>query len=314
MATARLDLHSLIVFYYVAREGSITEAADSLYLTQPTVTYHVRALEKNIGLKLLDIKRQKVYLTQAGSGLYEYAAEIYRQMKGAERFLDSLKESSLRVGFSTTFSSCAARAASLFEKAYPGVKLILRGHTSYEVMDEVLASTVDVGIIVRTDYGDRKLCAVPLASDQKLILVAAPSNPITRRENLEYINLCGYPLVLGPETSATRQIILQKLRIGGCAMPSPIVVEVNNTEWGIALIENGGGVGLYHVNSVERAISEGRLKELPVSTEINVGVDAITRSDAPQHPMVAKFIEIVKGLVDTKKEQSGAVGSLPVNA
>ncbi len=307
MASSRLDLHSLIVFYQVASEESITEAADKLFLTQPTVTYHIRALEKNIGLKLLDIKRQKVFLTQAGAGLYEYAREIYRQMKGAEQYLDNIKESSLRVGFSTTFSSCAARAASAFEKQYPGVKLIIRGSTSYEVMEDVLNSEVDFGIVVRTDYGNRKIKVVPLASEQKLVLVASPSNPISHRERLEYINLCGSPLVVGPETSATRQIMLKKLRVGGCALPSPIIIEVNNAEWGINLVENGGGVGLYHVESVERSISEGRLKELPVSTQITIGADAIIRSDAPEHPMVERFIGIIRGLMDSPRSDRAAI-------
>ncbi len=301
MAPSRLDLHSLIVFYQVASEESITEAADKLFLTQPTVTYHIRSLEKNVGLKLLDIKRQKVFLTQAGAGLYEYAREIYRQMRSAEQYLDNLKESSLRVGFSTTFSSCAARAASAFEKQYPGVKLVIRGRTSYEVIEDVLNSEVDFGIVVRLEYGNPKIKAVPLASNQKLVLVASPSNPISHRERLEYINLCGYPLVVGPETSVTRQIMLKKLRVGGCALPSPIIVEVNNAEWGINLVEHGGGVGLYHVESVERSISEGRLKELPVSTQITVGVDAVTRSDAPEHPMVEKFIGIIRGLMEASR-------------
>ena len=55
MTPSKLDLHSLVVFYYVASEESITTAAERLCLTQPTVTYHIRSLEKNTGVKLLDI-------------------------------------------------------------------------------------------------------------------------------------------------------------------------------------------------------------------------------------------------------------------
>ncbi|MCJ7606175.1 MAG: LysR family transcriptional regulator [Dehalococcoidales bacterium] len=301
MAPSKLDLHSLIVFYYVASEESITAAADRLCLTQPTVTYHIRSLERNVGLKLLDIKRQKVFLTQAGTGLFRYVREIYHQMTSAEQYLENLKETSLRVGISTTFSACAAKAASAFEKLYPGVKLIIRGASSFEIAEAVLSSAVDLGIVVSMEYGNQKLKAMPLSSRQKLVLVAAPSSPIARRSHLKYINLCGYPLVVGPETSATRQIMLKTLRVGGCAMPSPIIVEVNSAEWGISLVENGGGVGLYHEKSVERAISEGRLKVLPVSSDIWVGVDALVRSDAPEHPMADKFIELVRNLMESER-------------
>jgi DNA-binding transcriptional LysR family regulator len=117
------------------------------------------------------------------------------------------------------------------------------------------------------------------------------------------VNLCGYPLILGPETSATRRIILKKLRVGGCHMPSPIIVEVNSSEWGINLVENGEGVGLHHIKSVERSISEGRLKILPLSGEIWVGVDAILRADAPEHPMAERFMSLVKEAFGTGREK-----------
>ena len=306
MTPSKLDLHSLIVFYYVASEESITAAADKLCLTQPTVTYHVRSLERNVGLKLLDIKRQRIFLTRAGAGLFKYVREIYHQMTSAERYLENLKEASLRVGIATTFSTCVASAASAFEKLYPRVKLIIRSSSSYEVVEDVLNSQVDLGVVVSMDYGNPKLKSIKLSSRQKLVLVASTSSSIAQRERLEYVNLCGYPLILGPETSATRQIILKKLRVGGCAMPSPIIVEVNSSEWGINLVENGEGVGLHHIMSVERAIAEGRLKVLPLSGDIFVGVDAILRADAPEHPVAERFISLVREACEAKHRKSAA--------
>jgi len=303
MAPSKLDLHSLVVFYYVASEESITAAADKLCLTQPTVTYHIRSLERHVGLKLLDIKRQKVFLTQAGIGLFKYVSEIYHQMTGAEKYLDNLKEASLRIGISTTFSTCLASAASAFEKLYPQVKLVIRSASSFEVAEDVLNSEVDLGVVVSMDYGNPKLKSVTLSSQERLVLVASPSSPIAQRQRLAFVNLCGYPLILGPETSATRRIILKKLRVRGCHMPSPIIVEVNSSEWGINLVENGEGVGLHHIKSVERSISEGRLKILPLSGEIWVGVDAILRADAPEHPMAERFMSLVKEAFGTGREK-----------
>jgi DNA-binding transcriptional LysR family regulator len=308
MTPSKLDLHSLVVFYYVASEGSITAAADKLCLTQPTVTYHIRALERNVGLKLLDIKRQKIFLTEAGTGLFRYVKEIYQQMTAAEKYLENLREASLRIGVSTTFSTCLAAAASAFEKLYPNVKLIIRASSSFEVAEDVLNSQVDLGIVISMDYGSPKLKSRKLSSRQKLVLVTSPSSPIAQRKRLDFVNLCGYPLVLGPETSASRRIILKKLRVGGCAMPAPIIVEVNSAEWGINLVENGKGVGLYHVKSVEKPISEGRLKVLPLAGEIWVGADALLRTDAPEHPMVESFITLTREAFQDKHDKL-AVGA-----
>jgi DNA-binding transcriptional LysR family regulator len=304
MSTSKLELHSLIVFYHVACEGSITAAADKLCLTQPTVTYHIRSLEKNIGIRLLDIRRQKVYLTYAGKGLFRYVKEIYQQMTGAEKFLEDLKETSLRVGISTTFSTCTASAASAFEQLFPQVKLVIRSSSSFEVVDDVLSSQVDLGIVVGMNYNNPRLKIMTLSGLQKMLLVASPSSPIAQRNRLSLASLCGYPLILGPETSATRRIILQKIKNGGCNMPTPIVVEVNSLEWGINLVENGGGMGLYHEKSVERAISDGRLKALPLPRSISVVADAILRADAPEHPIARKFIALAKECFKTTGKKS----------
>jgi DNA-binding transcriptional LysR family regulator len=301
MAGFRLDLHSLIVFYFAAKEESITAAAEKLFLTQPTVTYHIRSLERNLGLKLLEVRRQKVSLTQAGAGLYKYVSEIYRQMIGAEKYLENLKEASLRVGISTTFSTCLSVAAAAFKKANPQVKLIIKSASSFEIAEAVQECEVDLGIVVSTDYGSNKLKTIGLSSEQQMVLVASPSSPIAQRPKLAFVNLCGYPLVLGPETSATRRIILNRIRAGGCHMPSPIVVEVNSSEWGINLVENGEGVGFQHIKSVERSINEGRLKILPLDGNIFIGVEAIMHTDVPEHQMAQKFIAVVNECLKNKQ-------------
>jgi DNA-binding transcriptional LysR family regulator len=300
MTPSKLDLHGLIVFYYVASEESITAAADKLCLTQPTVTYHIRSLERNVGLKLLDIKRQKVFLTQSGTGLFRYVSEIYQQMTSAEKFLENIKEATLRVGVSTTFSTSVASAASEFEKLFPRVKLVIRSCSSFEVAEDVYNCQVDLGIVVQMDYKNHRLKSVPISSKQQLVLVSSPLSAISRKQHLEFVNLCEYPLVLGPETSATRRIIVRKLMTGGCHTPVPIIVEVNSSDWGIHLVENGEGVGLFHIRSVERSIAEGRLKVLPLCGEIWVGVSALLRTDAPEHPMVEKFITLVNKAFDAR--------------
>jgi DNA-binding transcriptional LysR family regulator len=293
MIPPKVDLHSLIVFYFVASEGSITAAADKLCLTQPTVTYHIRSLERSVGLKLLDVRRQKMTLTNAGAGLFRYVKEIYQQVTGAEKYLEDLREASFRVGIAATFSSSIASAAAEFEEIYPHVKLIVRSASSLEVVEDVLSSQVDLGIVVRMDYANSKLRTITISAMEKLVLVASPSSPISTKERVELADLSGYPLVAGPETSATRQIILNNFQAEGLEVPPSVIVEVNSLEWGLSLVESGKGVGLYYTKAVEKEISEGRLKALPLASDITVGVDALLRGDAPVHPLAERFIHLV---------------------
>ena len=294
MTPSKLNLHSLIVFYFVASEQGMTSAADKLCLTQPTVTYHIRSLESNIGVRLLDIKKKKVFLTPAGEGLFRYVTEIYRHMTGAEKFLESLKESQIRVGMSTTFSSVVTAAVVAFEELLPDVKLIVKSATSFEIAEDVLNSELDLGVVASMDYMKPELKVIPLSEREKLVLVASPSSSISQKGRVDLADLCGYPLISGPETSAARQVILNRFKSEGLEVPPLIAVEVNSTEWGMRLVENGEGMGVYHIRSVEKEIAEGRLKALPLAEDIWVGVEALLRKDAPEHPMAERFVPLLR--------------------
>jgi DNA-binding transcriptional LysR family regulator len=294
MILPKIDLRGLTVFYLVASEGSITSAADKLCLTQPAVTYHIRSLERTVGLKLLDVRRQKVSLTPAGIGLFKYAREIYQQMASAEKYLEDLRENSLRIGVSFTISPIVALAAATFEELYPHVKLVVRNSPSFEVAEDVLSSQVDLGIVVGLDYKKPKLRAIPISAQERLALVVSSSSPIPEKQRLEMADLCGYPLVAAPETSATRQIILSKFEAEGLKVPPVITAEVNSLEGGLSLVESGRGMGLFHMKLVERKIAEGQLKELPLFNDILVGVDALLHINGPEHPAAGKFIALVR--------------------
>ena len=220
---SKLGLQSLIVFYYVATEESITSAADKLYLTQPTITYHIKSLEETINLKLLNIKRQKVYLTPAGTGLLPYAREIHQQMVNAEKFLEDFRGANFRVGIAATFGPVVAFAAIEFEELHPNVKLIVKNTSSFDIADDVLSSQVDLGIVVGMDYHNPKLKAIPISTREQLVLVASPASPICEKPRIELSDLCGYPLVAGPENSATRRIILEKFKAEGLTDSAIIV-------------------------------------------------------------------------------------------
>jgi len=65
-------------------------------------------------------------------------------------------------------------------------------------------------------------------------------------------------------------------------------------EGGLSLVESGRGMGLFHMKLVERKIAEGQLKELPLSDDILVGVNALLHIDGPEHPVAGKFIALVR--------------------
>jgi DNA-binding transcriptional LysR family regulator len=294
MKTPKYNPYHLIVFYFVASEKSITSAAEKLCLTQPAVTHHIRCLEKSISIKLLDIKRKRVCLTRAGEGLFQYAAEVYQQLVSAEKFVEDIKEASFCVGIAMSLSSTVALAASAFEEFYPRVKLIVKNAPSFEVAQDVLNAQVELGVVVSMDYGISKLRPIAISGGGKVVLVASPSSPIFRKGHIELMDLRGYPLILGPETSATRRVVFSKFEAEGLQLNNLIAVEVNSVEWGRRLVENGKGIGFYYVRNVEKEVSEGLLRVLPLKHDIRIGVEVLIRKDAFLSPIAEKFISLLR--------------------
>jgi DNA-binding transcriptional LysR family regulator len=124
--------------------------------------------------------------------------------------------------------------------------------------------------------------------------VASPSSPISQKERIELKDLRGYPLILGPETSATRQIIMEKLRSEGLKTSSLVAVEVDSIEWGRSLVEDGKGISFYCMRNVEKEVSEGRLKILHLVDDIKVGVEILVRRDVVLPPIANKFIDLAR--------------------
>lgn len=290
----KLNLYHLITFYFVASEKSFSVASEKLFLTQPAVTLHIKSLERCTGVKLLDVRRKKVYLTKAGETLFQYAEEIYERAKNAERFLENQKESSLRIGAAITFSSVVASAASGFEQLFPHVKLRIRNGPSYQIVDELVDLQHDIAVVVSLNYRTRKLRAMRVSDGERLVLVTLPSSGIFSKEALTLAEVCDSPLLLPPEKSATREVLLKRFEAERAKLRPSILVETDYLECAKRLAEEGRGIALMHVTNVEREIAEGKLKILPLADDIKIGVDVLVHRDVPLPPIGRKFISLVK--------------------
>jgi DNA-binding transcriptional LysR family regulator len=155
-----------------------------------------------------------------------------------------------------------------------------------------LNSQLDLGIVVSRDYANPELRCIAISEAERMALVASPSSPISQKGQIELADLCDYPLILGPETSATRQIILEKLKAEGLKTSSLIAVEVDSIEWGRSLVEDGKGISFYYMRNVEKEVSEGRLKILHLVDDIQVGVEVLVRRDVSLPPVANKFIAL----------------------
>ena len=142
----------LRVFQVTAREGSVSGAALVLGCSQPTVSHHLSALEKELGAVLLSRHNRGIELTDLGRVLLEHADHILGELMRAEQSVRAhaqLEAGLLRIGtFPTAVSTFIPLVLRQFRRHYPAVQLALVEHTlPDEVMLEIRTRRVDLGLL-----------------------------------------------------------------------------------------------------------------------------------------------------------------------
>ena len=295
MMIPSINPNDLIVFHFVVCERSIKLAAEKLCLTQPTVSYHIGALERHVGTKLFEAKRGTLRLTQTGKDLAQYASRIYHEMASAEQFVEFLRQPILRAGICFTFAIALRTVVPRFEQPnFKEVRLAMRNASSFDIVRDVLDSQLDVGIVVSMDYYNSELKFIPLSTHEKMVIVTSPFDHILEKDKIELADLDGRKFILPAKTSASHQILLKRLEAEGLKVQVSQFETVNNTEWSRYLVEIGETLDFLHIKSVEEQISQGRLAIVPIPTDFRVGADAVIRKDTLTTKAIDTFISSVR--------------------
>src|SRR3954447_20391748 len=151
-----LDVRRLRVLREVAKQGSFSAAADSLYLSQSAVSQHVAALEREVGMRLLERGRGGPKLTDAGRTLVSHADAVLCRLDEAERDLAAiagLEGGELRLAsFPSASATIVTEAVSRFALLHPKVQLAVVEAEPEESVPRLVAGDLDLAIVF--DYPD----------------------------------------------------------------------------------------------------------------------------------------------------------------
>lgn len=172
-----MELRYLDIFCRVYEKKSFSRAAESLYLTQPTISAHIKSLEEDLGIRVFDRLGRQVLPTKAGELLYIYARKIEELGKEAREaitlFTGSLK-GHLHIGGSTIPGEyLLPEVIGKFRKISPDVYSTLHIGDTKEVSAMLIDGKIEIGI-VGAMIDDSRIDNIKY-SDDELILIAAPS-------------------------------------------------------------------------------------------------------------------------------------------
>lgn len=146
-----LDLYKLQIFAVVVEVGSFSAAAERLYMTQPAISQHMKALEVSLGRDLFQRGWRGVKLTAYGETLYQYTEQIFALVTEAENALVNVEQlSSGRISIGTTPGIgvyLAPEWVQGFRERYPQLTVSLQTGITSEIVADVLARRLDIGFI-----------------------------------------------------------------------------------------------------------------------------------------------------------------------
>jgi DNA-binding transcriptional LysR family regulator len=183
-----LDVRRLRVLAAVDATGSFSAAAQSLALTQSAVSQHIAALERAVGLPLVERGSRPVQLTDAGFALHRHAVGILARLEAAEQELAEIagrRHGRLRFGcFPTMLATLMPLAFARFRTRHPDVRLIVVDDHLHRLLPRLDAGELDLAIIydhdALGDVGARDLLRTPLLED-RFQAVLPTAHPLAQR-------------------------------------------------------------------------------------------------------------------------------------
>jgi len=283
-----MDLRRLEIFAKVAELGSFSRAAEALFLTQPTVSEHVRALEDELGVQLLDRLGRGTTPTRAGQILLGYARRMLALSREARQAIDQFQgrlSGELMVGGSTIPGEYVLPALiGQFKAKYPDISISLLIGSSRQVADWVGAQPAP-----------RALESRELMSDE-LVVVVATGHPWSGRNTVTLAELRDEPLIVRERGSGSREALERALAEAGTSLGAfRIAGEMGSTQAIKQAVRAGVGISLISKRAVEderRAslVACVKVKDLKVLRAFYL----VTHRDRTRSPLAQAFLGFVE--------------------
>ena len=193
-----MDIRHLKYFIEVSRFNSFTQAADHLFVTQPTISKMIKNLESELGVKLFDRSRKQLVLTDAGRVILAQAQTIDKAFDHLQTELDDLlglQKGHIRIGLPPIMDADHfIRVLGEFHQLYPNITFQLLENGTKKIEEDILKDNLDVGItVLPTEEEEFHYFSF---QKEELRVVVPPSHPLASRKQIKLEELEEEQLIL----------------------------------------------------------------------------------------------------------------------
>lgn len=288
-------------FLAVARLGNLSRAAEEMFLTQPTLTARLKALEVEVGDQLFVRTSRGMRLTEAGKEFLPYAERCVGSFEEGRRRLRELRGASggrLVLGASPGVGTYALPGLlERFTAAYPRVSVSVRTGHSENILEMVLKEEVHLGLTRAMRHPEVE--SLRLYEDE-MVLVVDPGHRFTANGVADLAEIGREQLILFDNSSSYYEQTMALFSNAGIGELRTL--EVDNIEAAKRMVEHRLGVAFLPRTAIVRSVSAGNLalisvKENPGMTR---SIVALKRRDVPTSGPVAAFLEVASTLGETQ--------------
>ncbi len=257
------------VFYEVAKQLSFSKAAETLFISQPAISRHIKSLERQYRISLFERKGSSIALTDEGAQLFTHvkkAKELQRQMEFDITSLAGKQQAkgSLIIGASTTVALYVIpKVLSAFHQKYPNIKLRLVNRNSENILKALLDHEIDFGIMEqRTKISSAKY---QFFLTDEVIPVCSAKSDLAKRKRISPAELKDLPVALRERGSGTLAAVLDaldKFKITLADLDASIIL--GGTEALKNFLLNDTCLGFLPLRSVVKQLKTGELVRLSI--------------------------------------------------
>jgi DNA-binding transcriptional LysR family regulator len=283
-------------FLEVARRGSVSRAAEALFITQPTLTARLHGLERELGTALFLRTPHGMRLTDAGRAWVPFAERALRALVDGRDALEQVITASaghLMIAAAPAVSTYVLpELLERFVAEHPRVEVSVRTGHSEDVVELVLRDEVQIGLGRAIRHPDLELR--PFLTEE-LVLVCAPDHPFTQRDDVPMAEVAGQKLIMFDRTSSYYEITQGAFLSAGVKPRS--LMELDSIESAKKMVERGLGVALLPGSAVAREVEGGtlcvvKMKDAP---PMHNTIVAYRRRDAGKpEGIVAAFLTLLE--------------------
>ena len=288
-------LKPLRAFCQTVRLGSVSRAAEALFLSQPAVTLQLQALEREMGARLLERSGRRLVMTREGEALYELARPLVEGFEGLDTAfrerLHGLDAGELHVAAgSSTILYLLPEIVAAFRTAQPDVRLNLHNVTGAGGLELLRSDAVDLAVGSMLDV-PADLDYAPVARFEPM-LITPPDHPLAHKKNLDLHDLSPYGLILPPQRLTTYRmvdLVFQRHRV-----PYTVALEVGGWEIIKQYVAMGLGISIVTAICLTEA-DRARLASRSLAAwfpERTYGV--VVRKGKYLSPQARVFTELIK--------------------